>query len=190
MPDPEKNITAAVEALLFIEGEPVTRKKIAAVLGSTEEAVQAALLELSRGLEHPERGLSLLTAGDKVQLTTKPEFGEIMAQFIKDELSEDLTPASLEALSLILYLGPIPRSRLDYLRGVNSSFIVRNLMLRGLVERVPNPEKPSFFLYQAAAEALRHLGVASAKDLPEYAKFAELAKESFGQEDAVRTSVQ
>lgn len=190
MPDSDKNITAAVEALLFIEGEPVTRKKIVGVLHSTEEAVQAALLELGRDLKRQERGLALLVAGDKVQLITKPEFGGIMAQFIKDELSEDLTPAALEALSLILYLGPIQRSRLDYLRGVNSSFIVRSLMLRGLVERIPNPEKLSFFLYQATAEALRHLGVASVKDLPEYAKFAELTEESFGQENAKPASTQ
>jgi segregation and condensation protein B len=149
-------------------------KKIMSVLGLEAAVLEGALVSLAAGLAQDDRGLSLLRNGDKVQLVTKPEYGSIMTQFVKDELQEDLTPAALEALSLVLYLGPVHRSRLDYLRGVNSSFIVRNLMLRGLVERFPDPARPSIFLYRATMDALRHLGVASASELPEYDKFREL----------------
>ncbi len=170
----QPNHPAALEALLFIHGEPISRKKIMSVLKLTEPDLAAALEALQAELQRTERGLALLAAGDKIQLVTKPDFGGILSEFVKSELTEDLSPASLEALSLILYLGPIARSRLDYLRGVNSSFIVRSLMLRGLVERIPNPEKPSFFLYQATPDTLRHLGVGSPAELPEYARFREL----------------
>jgi segregation and condensation protein B len=170
----DQNNVAALEALLFIHGEALPLKKIMSVLGLTEETLEVALSALSSEMEGPNRGLAILRNGEKIQLVTKPEYGSIMTQFVKDELQDDLTPAALEALSLILYLGPVPRSRLDYLRGVNSSFIVRNLMLRGLVERFPDPQKPSIFLYRATMEALRHLGVTSPEGLPEYAKFKEL----------------
>jgi segregation and condensation protein B len=174
MSNSTENNIAALEALLFIHGEALTAKKMMSVLGLAAGDLELALTALRSNLEREGRGLALLQNGDKAQLVTKPEFGKIMAQFVKEELQEDLTPAALEALSLILYLGPVHRSRLDYLRGVNSSFIVRNLMLRGLVERFPDPEKPSVFLYRATMEALRHLGVSAASELPDYVKFQEL----------------
>jgi segregation and condensation protein B len=171
----QESSLAALEALLFIHGESITKKKIMAVLGLDPAGLEEALGALRTECARPERGLMLLVSGDKVQLVTKPVWSGILAQFVKEELQEELTPAALEALSLIVYLGPLQRARLDYLRGVNSSFIVRNLMLRGLVERFPDPSKPSLFLYQATTDTLRHLGVGRPEDLPEYERFREIA---------------
>src|SRR4029078_7677143 len=100
----------------------------------------------------------------------------VIEQFVKQELTEDLTPASLEALSLISYLGPLPRARLDYLRGVNSSFILRNLMMRGLVERDPDPERPAVMLYRVTIDLWKHLGLEAQDRLPEYEKFKTLGE--------------
>jgi segregation and condensation protein B len=176
-----------LEALLFIHGEPLPLKKAAKVLAASKEELQTALFDLREALAKEDRGLVLISDasleaifGDKdfgeheVQLATKPEFGKIMEEFVKSELEEDLTPAALEALSLIIYLGPVSRGRIDYLRGVNSSFIVRSLLLRGLVERFPDPQRPHIYVYRATLDALKHLGVASPEELPEYAKFREL----------------
>lgn len=183
-----KNMLARLEALLFIHGEPLALKKAAAVIGADKETLKNALIALRESLREDSRGLTLISdaslenifAGGawtdySVQLATKPEFGKIMEDFVKAELEEDLTPAALEALSLILYLGPIQRSRVDYLRGVNSSFIMRSLLLRGLVQRFPDPARPHIYLYRATMDALKHLGVSSPEDLPEYSKFRELA---------------
>ncbi|MEK7608204.1 MAG: SMC-Scp complex subunit ScpB [Patescibacteria group bacterium] len=179
---------AALEALLFIHGEPLTMKKIAAVLGVEKDELAAALLSLDADIEASGRGLALIVDGSlqdifqnnswgdrKVQLATKPEFGRILESFVKEELREDLTPASLETLSLIAYLGPITRSRLEYLRGVNSSFILRNLLLRGLIERVPDPERPGSFLYRATLDFIKQLGISSSEELPEFATFKSLS---------------
>ena len=105
---------------------------------------------------------------------TKPALAPVIRDFVKQELTEDLTPASLEALSLIAYLGPLPRARLDYLRGVNSSFILRNLMMRGLVERDSDPLHPAVMLYRATIDLWKHLGVDGQDRLPEYEKFKTL----------------
>lgn len=118
-----------------------------------------------------ERGLALLITPEEIQLVTKPQFGDLLLSFLKEELHEELTPATLEALSLIAYGGPISRARLDFLRGVNSTFTLRTLRVRGLVERIPDPLMPHSFLYDITQECLRHLGASSREALPRYAEF-------------------
>lgn len=165
---------AALEALLFVHGEPLAFKKIAAILKISAEEVAPIIAAFKERLESSERGLALVGNQNSVQLVTKPALAPVIRDFVKQELTEDLTPASLEALSLIAYLGPLPRARLDYLRGVNSSFILRNLMMRGLVERDPDPERPAVMLYRATIDLWKHLGVDGQDRLPEYEKFKTL----------------
>lgn len=175
MTSPELNQKlAALEALLFIHGEPIVLKKIGETLKISAEETKELLAEFEKRLAAEGRGLHLISMDTQVQLATKPELNPALEDFVKSELSEELTPASLEVLSIVSYLGPISRSRMEYIRGVNSSFILRNLLLRGLVERYPDPEYTLAYLYQPSFELLRHLGVKSAKDLPEYEKFKTL----------------
>ncbi len=171
----EKNL-AALEALLFIHGEPVSYKKIESVLGiEKEECVRLAEI-LKKNLDDESRGLQLLSDKEKIQLATKPAFNTILETFVKQELTEELTPASLETLSIIAYLGPISRAKIEYLRGVNSSMILRSLAIRGLVERLPDTEHSSGFLYQPTFDVMKHLGMQKQEDLPEFKKFRELLK--------------
>jgi segregation and condensation protein B len=162
------NILSRLEALLFIHGEPMDFKKIAQVLKIQEADVAKAVQLYRKNLEDTARGLSLIEHDGRVQLATKIEHSGILEEFMKDELKGDLTPASVETLAVILYFGPVPRSRIDYLRGVNSSFILRNLLLRGLVERLPDPRRLSQYLYSPSSNTLRHLGVSSRENLPEF----------------------
>lgn len=168
---------AKLEALLFIHGEPLTMKKIGSVLGLDKEEAEKVIDEFKKRLEEEFRGLSLVSDGEKFQLVTKPQFGKILEDFVKEELSEDLTPASLEALGIVAYFGPISRLRIEYLRGVNSIFILRSLLLRGLVERFLDPERPNTYLYRPTFEAWRHLGLKGKEDLPDFEKFQSLFKE-------------
>ncbi|OGM89529.1 hypothetical protein A3J77_02025 [Candidatus Wolfebacteria bacterium RBG_13_41_7] len=184
MEENKKNITAEVEAFLFVYGEPLEVKKISKLLlkGAnkvSEVEAKEVISELQKKYAE-SGGLSLLfsdsPAGQKVQLVTKPEFAPLMEDFIKDEFKEDLTPASLETLSLIAYLGPVSRAQIDYYRGVNSSFILRNLLMRGLVERYNDPQRANVYLYQASFDLLKYLGISKIEDLPEYEKFKTITK--------------
>jgi segregation and condensation protein B len=170
------NKIASLEALLFIHGEPLTYKKIGVVLGIEADEIDALVLGLKQKLEAEDRGLQLVSDKEKVQLATKPEFNSILESFIKEEISEDLSPASLEALSIIAYLGPISRARLEYLRGVNSIVILRSLMIRGLVERFPDPQHLASFLYRGTFDLMKHLGIKEKEGLPDYDKFQELLR--------------
>ncbi len=170
-----KNL-ARLEALLFIHGEPLTVKKLGELLELDHDAVVELCLEFEQVLKTENRGLALVKDGEKIQLTTKPELGNIVETFVKSELSEEITPAALETLAIIAYFGPIGRSRIEYQRGVNSIFILRSLLLRGLIERFPDPGRPNAFLYRASFELLKHLGIGNQEELPEYEKFRALLK--------------
>ncbi len=171
-----ENKQASLEALLFIHGEPLSYKKIGTVLGIPPDELEQVIEGYKRTLAASGRGLQLIADREKAQLTTKPDFNAILEDFVKEEITEDLTPASLEALSIVAYLGPISRARLEYLRGVNSIVILRSLMIRGMVERFPDPAHPSGFLYQTTFDLMKHLGITDKKDLPEFEKFQELLK--------------
>ncbi len=164
-------IVAAIEAILFAYGEPMGIKKIAKLLKTEEEEIKKGLDELAKNLEQESRGLKLIFNGNEVQLATKPEFISFLENFIKEEFKENLTPASLETLSLIAYFGPISRVQIDYYRGVNSTFILRSLLLRGLIDRHPDQQKSNVYLYETSFDLLKYLGIAKVEELPEYEKF-------------------
>ncbi len=155
-----------IEALLFWKGEPLARATIARSLNVDPAQVDEALTGLRTSLEG--RGLALMEVNDEVALVTAPEASDLIERLTKEELSKDLGKAGLEALSVILYQGPIGKSDIDYIRGVNSHYILRSLMVRGLVERLPDPTDQRSYHYRATAELLAHLGVTSIEKLPEY----------------------
>lgn len=165
---------SALEALLFIHGEPISISKISSGLGLELSEAEELVNIFSESLMVESRGLNIVKIGDRVQLATKPEINPALENFVKSELSEELTPASLEVLSLVSYLGPISRSKIEYLRGVNSSFTLRSLLMRGLVDRIPDPNSSIAYLYRPTFELLKHLGLTSPEEMPEYEKFRDL----------------
>lgn len=178
---------AELEALLFIHGEPMPLKKIGGMLALEADEVQELIEAFKEKLAAADRGLGLVVDHEKVQLVTKARYAGILESFVKDQLTQDLTPATLETLSIITYIGPVSRSRIEYLRGVNSTFTLRSLLIRGLVERVPAPDRSGSYVYQPSFELLKHLGVQEQKELPDYEKFKDLferPQEQIGQDIA------
>ncbi len=163
------NLTASLEALLFAYGEQLSVKKIAKILNANEEEIKSAIKDFEDKLKEENRGLRLIFQNETIQLATKPEFSRFLEDFIKEEFKENLTPAALETLSLTAYLGPISRAKIDYFRGVNSSFILRGLLMRGLIERVDS--KSRGYLYQSSFDLLKHLGLSKPEELPNYEKY-------------------
>lgn len=164
----------ALEALLFAAGEPMTRKKLAGLLHTTEAAVADAAHELAAALEG--RGTALIETEGEYELRTAPEAADIVKKLREGELTRDLGKAGLEALAIVLYQGGATRSQIDWVRGVNSAQTVRSLMLRGLVDRVEDPADKRKFRYIATPDALAHLGVRKAEDLPRYAELGKQAQ--------------
>ncbi|MBI2024558.1 MAG: SMC-Scp complex subunit ScpB [Candidatus Harrisonbacteria bacterium] len=169
-----KNLSAKLEAFLFIYGEPLEIKKIAKLLKTSEEEIRKTIKSLGEELTNEQRGLFLTEHENKVQLTTKPDFSKLLEDVVKEEVHENLTPAALETLSIIAYAGPLSRAEIEYIRGVNSNFTLRNLLIRGLINRNPDPKRGNVYLYQSSVDLLRHLGITKSEDLPEFERFQKL----------------
>ncbi len=170
-PATNPSLSAQLEAILFWKAEPVSIKKLATLLNVGPEAIKEGLKELGEKLQG--RGLTLVQTEDAIMLGTAREFSSLIEQLTKEELNRDLGKAGLETLSIVLYQGPISRADIDYIRGVNSQFILRNLLIRGLVERIDNPQDARSFLYQTTLQLLSHLGISKREDLPEFTKVRE-----------------
>lgn len=158
--------SASIEALLFFLGEPVKRGVLIELLRVDETELENGLLELDASLKN--RGLILMKKGDEVMLGTSPEAAALIERVRREEISRELGKAALETLSVILYKAPVTRADIDYIRGVNSSFILRNLLVRGLIEKKTNPKDSRGFVYEPSFELLSHLGVGELSALPEY----------------------
>lgn len=173
------NLESKIEALLFLYGEPIKIEKLAKELEAKSSDVNEAINTLSQKLTNSgDRGLELIIFDNRVQLVTKSDLKPLTSKIIKEELDTPLTPASLETLSIIAYLGPCSRALIDYIRGVNSTFILRSLMVRGLVERKPDPKRTNAFLYQPSFDFLKHIGITHPEELPDYEKYRKLKDEA------------
>ncbi len=172
----DKSLIAKIEAVLFVHGEPLKVKRLASLTGASEAQVEKALEDLKNSLSDENRGLDLMKSKDEVQLVTTAELTSIVEKLTKEELDTKLTPAALETLSIIAYLGPCTRALIDFIRGVNSAFMLRSLMVRGLVERREDKQKTGGYIYQITFDFLKHMGVSSPEELPEYEKYAALSK--------------
>src|SRR3989338_9602838 len=121
-----------LEAILFWKGEPMSRKKLAEILKvgpSDISELNEAIEKLKENLNG--RGIVLLEKENEISLGTMPELSSLIEDLQKEELNKDLSKASLETLSIILYKNGANRAEIDYIRGVNSSFTLRALSVRG-----------------------------------------------------------
>lgn len=167
-----------LEAILFFVAEPMERAKLATLCGVSEAEVDDAMVGLAATLAG--HGIQLLHVHTTYELVTAAEAHAVIESLRKDESTRELGKAGLETLAVVLYRGPVSRATLEYVRGVNCAYVLRHLLMRGLVEKVQDPHNTRAVLYQATADLYKHLGVADQEALPEFAAVtAEL--ESFEQ---------
>ena len=171
MEQENQNLTKAIEAFLFAVNEPQKIKKISRLLQSSEEETKTALKNLEEALK--ERGIRLVQKDDEVSLGSAPEFSSLIQKFLKEEMESELTKPALETLAIIAYQGPILRSKIEYIRGVNSLYTLRSLLIRGLVERLPDPEDQRSYLYRISFDLMKLLGIAKKEELPHFEKVGE-----------------
>ncbi len=158
-----------LESVLFVASKPVATKKLASVLKLDQKEVLAALQTLQNKYNESNSGIVILKNNDEWQMVASPDNREEAENFMKTEVSGELTRPQLETLTVISYCGPITKPELEQIRGVNCGLILRNLMLRGLVKE--NEDTSSLLpSYEATMEYLRHMGINKLEDLPNYAE--------------------
>jgi len=160
-----------IESLLFIASKPLSMAKIADFVQAEVENVKEALTELKKDYNDQTRGIQLVIHHSKVQLVTHPESRKVVEKYLKEEQFGELTKPGLETLTIIAYRGPITKTELEQIRGVNCSLILRNLMIKGLVEAEDDKEKMQT-VYKTTFEFIRYLGIREVSELPDYDKLS------------------
>jgi segregation and condensation protein B len=168
------NLESKIEAILFWKGEPMSRKKLTEVLKVGQTEINDAIEKLKENLA--ERGIVMQEKDDEITLGTNPELSKLIEDLQKEELNRDLSKASLETLSIVLYKDGANRAEIDYIRGVNSSFTLRLLSVRGLVERILDPKDNRRYIYKPSFELFSYMGVKSREELPDYLEVSESLK--------------
>ncbi|MBI3573465.1 SMC-Scp complex subunit ScpB [Candidatus Kaiserbacteria bacterium] len=175
-----------VEAALFFKGGDMSVSELAKAVGASVEKTEEALATLKDSLKG--RGVRLVRERDRVALATTPEAGGMIKRMRKDELEGPLGKAGLEALSVIIFRGPVSKSDIDYIRGVNCASILRSLLIRGLVERIDNPSDKRSFLYRATPELPAYLGLSSLEDMPAYEETRAEIERVFAEREKAQTT--
>ena len=167
------SLKSQLESLLFVAIRPLAVKDLADLTASKAKEVEEALTELLTDYQTHQCGLSLIKNNDQYQIATVGDNAELVQKFLKDETTGELSQPSLEALTIIAYRGPIGKWELDRIRGVNCSLIIRNLLLRGLIEEKFNKTKQENY-YTVTNDFIRFLGINSINDLPNYDKLNQM----------------
>jgi len=174
-----KNV-GVLEGILFVVGdEGITLSQLCDVMNIKEEEAKETLLALKKTYETEDRGLRISYLGDAFKLTTKKEHKEYYEKLVVNPVSNNLSQAALEVLAIIAYNQPITRLEIDELRGVNSTYVLRRLVAKGLIKESGKstlPGRPN--LYKTTKEFLDYFGLSTLSDLPTYQRIEEESSET------------
>lgn len=164
-------LKSRILSILFAASKPVSLNELKEVLETGDEEIKQAIAELVAA--NRSSGIILLAHDNKLQLATNPDNSGVVKKFLSLELREKLTEASLETLAIILYRQPVSKAEIENIRGVNSQYTLRQLLIRGLIDKIQSPMDKRMQLYKTTLEFMQHLGIKNMKDLPD---FEELTK--------------
>lgn len=160
-----------IESVLLFKNEPVSAKELVKILEAKVDEIKDAIKNLQDF--YRERGVVIVTDGEFASFGTHPENSELIEGLQKEEFTRELGRAGLETLAIILYRGPISRREIDQIRGVNSGFILRTLLIRGLIERAEGDPSTTLragrsFSYKPTLKLFEYLGLTRKEDLPDF----------------------
>jgi len=161
------NLDALLEAVLFATAQPMSVKKLAELVTRDAKDVEEALDALQMRLESSGSGTTIVRSGQMAELVTHPDAAGLVRSVLKQEMHGELTKPSLETLAILAYRGPLTRPEIEQIRGVQSALILRNLLLRGLIEQKEDARlgQP---MYAVTVAFYKHIGVSGAEELPDY----------------------
>lgn len=167
----EEEMIRISESILFAAGHPIEYKQLGAIFGIDEDEIKKVLIRYSdvynNDADGMPRGVMLALYDTSCQLCTKPEYISYIRQALGIKKNGNLSPSSIEVLSIVAYNQPVTRAYIDAVRGVDSSYAVSSLLDRGLIAcrgRLDAPGRP--MLYGTTEDFLRCFGLASVSELP------------------------
>ncbi len=166
-----KLIEQKIEALLFFKNEPVSYDWLSKKTSTPVDIIKDAIVNMEQ--YYTNRGFHLVHTNDSVALMTAEVAADIIAEITRQQENKELSKQALETLSIIMYQGQITKAEIDFIRGVNSMFILRNLLIRGLISKKPNLQDKRAPLYIPTHDLFSFLGISSAEQLPGHEKMSQ-----------------
>jgi len=157
------NGAQTIHALLFATADSYTVANLATLLTVSAEQIETDLASLSEGLEG--QGIMLARMGGAVTLVTRPEHASLLETIRRDELQKDLSKASSETLAIVVYRPGVTKAEIELIRGVNASYSLRALQIRGLIETKGVGRAVT---YHPTLALLEHFGAQSIEELPQF----------------------
>jgi segregation and condensation protein B len=170
--DDEDRTKGIIEAVLFAVGNPVSIRELGELLELNDKQIKRHLSEMSEEYDRDSRGLYLVEFNNKVQISTKPEYGDYIKRFVKPDSRQNLSQAALETLAIVAYKQPITKAEIDEIRGVRSERAIATLLERGLIVesgRLDTTGRP--IIYSTTEDFLKYFGFKSISELPELIEF-------------------
>lgn len=162
-----KQYQAAIEAVLFASGEPVTLNRLAEVLELDAETAERLTVDYMQEVNTREGGLAVVRLDDSFQLCTRKDYAGYVRQALDIRRNTPLSQAAMEVLAIVAYNQPVTRAFIDQVRGVDCGAVLQGLAQKNLVEekgRLELPGRP--LLYGTTADFLRSFGISSLAELP------------------------
>ena len=178
-------LSSVIEALIFASPEPISEEKICEIIAKGEEnlglgvdAIEPFVEKLNQRYE--ENGLAFnieLVAGGYT-FSTKKRFEPWLSIFQHESAYRKLSQSAIETLAIVAYKQPITKPEVDDIRGVDSGYMLRQLLEKVLIEvsgRLDAPGKP--LLYRTTKHFLKHFGINSIDELPKPREINEILKD-------------
>jgi segregation and condensation protein B len=186
------NLTALLEAIVYVAKEPVSLDAICKALpGVDRSEAQKTLQELVHRYRDSEHGIEVREVADGFRFSTKPEHHEVLKQFIKAQIPHTrLSLAALETLAVIAYKQPATVPEIQEIRGVHASGVIKTLLDKKFVITAGRKDvlgRP--ILYRTSREFLIHFGLKDLSELPSMEEFDELIKNQAAAEEEIPEEV-
>ena len=157
-----------LEGLLYVEGDlGITLEQVSEILNISLDSAKDLVLSLKEEYIKEDRGLRINFLGNSIKLTTKEQHKEYFQKLLESPKNNVLSPQALETLAIIAYNEPITRMQIDEYRGVDSIYVLRRLLAKGLVKECGRSDLPGRpILYKTTDEFLDYFNLSSKDDLP------------------------
>ena len=168
-----------IEGLLYVQGDlGLTLDEVSDILGIDKDTAKELILSLKQDYIEQDRGLRINYLGNSFKLTTKEEHKEYFKKLLENPKNNSLSNQALETLAIIAYNEPITRLDVDAIRGIDSVYVIRRLLAKGLIKECGRSDKPGHpILYKTTDEFLDYFGLSSKEDLPKIEVLEEINKE-------------
>lgn len=159
-------LKSQILSILFVSTKPVSLAELVTSLDTDQESIRQAVAAIVAN--NHTSGIILLAHNERLQLSTNPDNSPQVKKFLSLELREKLSDPALETLAVIAYQQPVSKAEIENIRGVNSQYTIRQLLIRGLIEKVGSQNDKRVQLYKTTLEFMQHMGLSNMDQLPDF----------------------